>query len=185
MEVRYQTDGPVVSGDIKEAAFVLRAPLIRLDTIPTVAEVPEDEARQQGSILEDQQVLVQWCWDEYPHPKEGVPVQVGHPFSSRREATFGITLFVHAGGTTPVGQKGCEDQSQLVPVLMVETTDKEGQFRRPGTARIALTGGLLVTPLSSRVSAFEYSRSETTAERCRERLVERLESLDTEVITLV
>ena len=179
VDVRYKTDGPVVSGDIKEAVIKLRAPLIRLDIMPTDADLVENKAMFEPTPeLMAEPFVTKWHWDDHEQRTEHMKRSSPLSLVNGREAVLGVPLFFQDIDTTHMFEDW-ELQSQVL--LMVAKIGKEEYFRRLGTATIALRKANSPPPLDAQ----SIAQLKTADERHQERFFDWLDNLDSEIITLV
>jgi hypothetical protein len=179
VDVRYKTVGPVVSGDIEVAVIELLAPLIRLDTMPTEADLAKNGAMSTLPPEHMAEPFVTKCYrDDYEQPTGHMERVVRHPVVNQRKVVFGVPLFFQDMDTTRMfGDWKLESQV----VLMVVKTDKSGQFRRLGTAKIALKEATL--PLQ--LGIHSMTQLKTAENWHQQRLFDWLDNLDSEGITSV
>jgi len=184
LDVHHETKGPTVTGDIQNAFITLRAPLIRLDTLPhrhqALAElhprhsndardtaVPSDELTHLKTEL--RLVLVERRWD---HDMRFVVATA----DVRKGEVYGVPL---------LGQK-VEEFASPIPLqllLMVRKTEEHGSYRRVGVARVTVAD----SPFLQYSTTLRHKGPEWKVIRAKhqERLNRWLEQKDTEVITLI
>ena len=201
LDTVYVTDGPVVSGKIKEAYIKLRAPLIRVDTLPTrqsfssahdpslalaaAAAAMEPDHPQQNTMFE--LIIDLWFLDtppalnsnahsaSYGHPAPAFHNTENLPHASRLFA-LPVSTQVHDGDLERFGHM----------VLLVERTEEEATYRRVGVVMIQCGGASALTHTNTFFKQGGKLEDLLRArEVYRERLVEAIKGMETHVITLV
>ena len=182
LDVHHETKGPAVSGEIQNAFITLRAPLIRLDTLPHYPALAEHRPRHsndtrntvvQGDELtqlktELRLVLIEWRWD---HDMSFVVATT----DARQGEVYGVPLLAQEN----------EEASNFVPLqllLMVRKTKEPGRYRRVGVARVTVADSPF---FRDSATLWRGPNWELVKVQQQERVTHWLEQRDTEVITLI
>ncbi|KAF2846086.1 HET-domain-containing protein [Plenodomus tracheiphilus IPT5] len=182
IEAIYTTDGPIFSGNITMAEIVLRVPKIKLEDLRAYDDLELDLSSPTGD--ED---------------------ELSHPDSRLMELTLGDLRFDTVVFTSPTVET--QQHSFAIPLsdheyhgdefnlretgslmLLVTQTHERGHYRRLGVAYVAYAGTFYLVA-KQRTNGMEIGKDDprdlVAQAEYRRLLVEKIENLETHIITLI